>query len=101
MGQRFEIPDMSTLDEVLLEIRGKVNKSKGLYETSVNQLKDYLYEMNSSSTEDEGVSTLEIYKWFVAKEKSIYYAMNQLKLHKQTFIGYMWIPSEKAPEIAD
>ena len=56
MGQRFEIPDMSTLDEVLLEIRGKVNKSKGLYETSVNQLKDYLYEMNSSSTEEEFIS---------------------------------------------
>lgn len=95
MGQRFEIPDMSTLDEVLLEIRGKVDKSKGLYETSVNQLKDYLYEMNSSSTEDAGVSTLEIYKWFVAKEKAIYNALNMLRLTGQTFIGYMWVPSEK------
>ena len=95
MGQRFEIPDMNTLDEVLLEIRGKVNKSKNLYDTSVNQLKDYLYEMNSSSTEDAGVSTLEIYKWFVAKEKAIYNALNMLRLTGQTFIGYMWVPAEK------
>ena len=53
--------------------------------------------MNASAThqQDAGISTLEIYKWFVAKEKAIYNAMNQLKLHKGTFIGYMWIPSEK------
>jgi len=97
MGQRFEIPDMHTLDEVILEIRGKVAKSRNLYETSVGQLKDYLYDLNSSKThpEDADVSVLEIYKWFVAKEKAIYYALNQLKLHRQTFIGYMWIPSDK------
>ena len=65
-------------------------------------MKDYLYDLNSSKThsEDADVSVLEIYKWFVAKEKAIYYAMNQLKLHRQTFIGYMWIPSEKESIIA-
>jgi hypothetical protein len=84
MGQRFEIPDMHTLDEVILEIKGKVAKSRSLYDTSVGQLKDYLYDLNSSKThaEDADVSVLEIYKWFVAKEKAIYYAMNQLKLHR-------------------
>ena len=102
MGQRFEIPDMNGLDEVILEIKGKISKSRALYDTSVGQLKDYLYDLNSSKThsEDADVSVLEIYKWFVAKEKSIYYAMNQLKLHRQTFIGYMWIPSEKESVIA-
>lgn len=35
MGQRFEIPDLSTLDEVILEIKAKINKSKNLCETSV------------------------------------------------------------------
>ena len=66
-------------------------------------MKDYLFDLNSSKAHDndKDVSVLEIYKWFVAKEKSIYYAMNQLKLHKQTFIGYMWIPSEKESVIAD
>jgi len=97
MGQRFEIPDMNTLDEVCLEIKGKVQKSRSLYDTSVGQLKDYLYDLNSSKahSDDADVSVLEIYKWFVAKEKGIYYALNQLKLARQTFIGYMWIPSDK------
>jgi len=46
------------------------------------------------------VSKLEIYKWFVAKEKAIYHAMNMLKLTRKTFIGYMWIPSEKEAVVA-
>jgi len=41
------------------------------------------------------VSTLEVYKWFVAKEKAIYNALNMLKLHHHTFIGYMWVPADK------
>jgi len=83
MGQRFEIPDMQALNNVKAEIITKITKSKSLYETSVNQLTDYLFEMNSSSAQgQEGVSTLEIYKWFVAKEKAIYNALNLLKLHR-------------------
>lgn len=46
MGQRFEIPSMETLDDQLTEIGSKILKSKGLYETSVTQLKDYLFEKN-------------------------------------------------------
>ena len=82
MGQRFEIPDMNSLDEVLIETKGRIMKSKSLYDTSLNQLKDYLYEMNSSSNHqgEKNVSTLEIYKWFVAKEKAIYHALNMLNL---------------------
>jgi hypothetical protein len=83
MGQRFEIPDMNGLPAVKVEIINKITKSQSLHETSVSQLKDYLFEMNSSSAhEQEGVSTLEIYKWFVAKEKAIYNALNLLKLHR-------------------
>lgn len=103
LGQRFEVPDMSGLNTIFKETEIKINKSRSLYETSVNQLKDYLYEMNNSSSthhEDTGISTLEIYKWFVAKEKAIYNAMNMLKLHNGTFIGYMWIPSEKQGIVA-
>lgn len=103
MGQRFEIPELNTLEEVSYEVKEKINKSRNLLMRSEEQLKDYLFDLNSSKAHDndKDVSVLEIYKWFVAKEKSIYFAMNQLKLHKQTFIGYMWIPSEKAPVIAD
>ena len=51
MGQRFEIPEMNTLSDVLTETKGRIMKSKNLYETSLGQLKDYLFEMNSSSNQ--------------------------------------------------
>lgn len=96
MGKRFEIPDMSDLNAKKIEMITKINKARNLYEISVEQLKDYLYELNLCSGEGQQVvSKLEIYKWFVAKEKAIYYALNMLKAHHQTFIGFMWIPSEK------
>jgi len=111
LGQRFEIPDMNTLEREKMEIQTKISKSQALYNTSVKQLKEYLFELNSSAEAAQGqnrqrdrqvvnVSTLETYKWFVAKEKAIYNALNMLKLHRQTFIGYMWIPSEKQGLVA-
>ena len=41
-------------------------------------MKDFLFELNSTNTLaiDGNVSSLEIYKWFVAKEKAIYCALN-------------------------
>jgi len=47
----------------------------------VGQLKDYLYEQNQESQQKE-VSVFEVFKWYVAKEKAIYNALNMLRPHK-------------------
>ena len=44
--------------------------------------------------EESNVSTLEIYMWFVAKEKAIYNTLNQMKGRTSTYIGFMWAPIE-------
>lgn len=49
--------------------------------------------MNQPDGED--VSTLEIYMWFVAKEKAIYHVLNQMKSRSSTYIGFIWAPVEK------
>jgi len=42
-------------------------------------LQSYLYDMNIATDNDEsGTSTLEVYKWFVSKEKAIYNAINMM-----------------------
>lgn len=41
------------------------------------------------------VSTLEIYAWFVAKEKAIYNALNMMKARSSTYIAFLWAPLEK------
>lgn len=81
MGNSFDIPDMDSLDSVKKDVAIKITKSYSLHATSVRQLKEYLYAMNATSAKKDGVSKLEIYKCFVAKEKAIYAALNLLKLH--------------------
>lgn len=47
------------------------------------------------------MSTLEVYKWFVAKEKSIYNAINMMNARQSTFIGFIWAPVDKEAFIKD
>ncbi len=41
---------MNGLNNIIKETELKIQKSRSLYDTSVNQLKDYLYDMNNSAT---------------------------------------------------
>lgn len=51
--------------------------------------------------DENNVSTLEIYMWFVAKEKAIYNALNMMKSRSSTYIGFMWAPVEMEQVIKD
>lgn len=51
--------------------------------------------------DEENVSTLEIYMWFVAKEKAIYNALNMMKSRSATYIAFMWAPLEYESKIKD
>lgn len=66
-------------------------------QTSRIQLKDYLTQINLISSErrpqDGSTSTIEVYKWFVAKEKAIYNALNYMRQGNSIFIGYFWCPT--------
>ena len=48
---------------------------------------------------DSSVSHLEILRWYVAKEKSLYHALNQFKQGQSVFIGYFWAPTFEKEEI--
>lgn len=56
-------------------------------------LKNYLHQINQIHNGDDSVSALEIYKWFVSKEKAIYATMNTMRQGKNTYIGYVWAPT--------
>ena len=94
MGQRFEIPGLGDLGKRAQETTEEIRKSRQLLTTSTHQLQQYLYEMNSMNQGDEDVSTLEIYMWFVAKEKAIYNALNMMKSSSNTYIASIWVPVE-------
>jgi len=58
--------------------------SRTLTDTSKSQLKNYLIQINQINGGDDGlmgekVSALEVYKWFVSKEKCLYNALNNMR----------------------
>jgi hypothetical protein len=55
--------------------------------------------MQFERTNLHDISRLEVYKWFVAKEKSIYNCMNQMKLSANNYIAYFWTPTAKEEQI--
>ena len=97
MGQRFDIPELGRVASVIENTEKEVTKSRQLLNTSVYQLKQYLYDINNNRDEqgNERASTLEIFAWFVAKEKAIYNALNMMKSRSSTYIGFLWAPIEK------
>lgn len=58
---------------------------------------DHIPEENISHK----ISALEVYKWFVAKERSLYFAMNMMKQTQSTYIGYFWSPCKQEHIIRD
>jgi V-type H+-transporting ATPase subunit a len=38
------------------------------------------------------ISALEVYKWFVAKEKTLYHSLNNMKPGASAYIGFFWSP---------
>lgn len=97
MGQRFDVPEMHRINAVFENTLLEIRKSRELLNTSKSQLQQYLYDINNSRNEQgfEKASTLEIYAWFVAKEKAIYNALNMMKARTSTYIGFLWAPVEK------
>ena len=96
------MPDITRINSAATKTQLEIKKSCELLNTSTYQLKQYLYDINESreAIEEGGVpktkvSTLEIYAWFVAKEKAIYNALNMMKARSSTYIAFLWAPLEK------
>lgn len=106
MGQRFDLPHMSQIEHKIAEVKRNIQESRTLTETSKKYLRTYLTQINQISSGEENnnmvhenVSSLEVFKWFVAKEKNLYNALNNMKQGQSTYIGYFWSPNDEEREI--
>ena len=45
------------------------------------------------------MSALEVYRWFVSKEKSLYHALNNMRQGASAYIGFFWSPISEEQEI--
>jgi hypothetical protein len=86
MGQRFDVPPIGTLRNKMAEIRRHIEESKNLRITSRRFLHNYLVQINQIQNANpdrndnkENPSALEVYKWFITKEKAIYSSINFMR----------------------
>ena len=61
------------------------------------QLRQYLIDINIMS--DSDYSLLQVYKWFVVKEKAIYTQLNMLKQGEKLLIGLFWCPAKMKQQL--
>jgi V-type H+-transporting ATPase subunit a len=113
MGQRFDLPPFGAIQSKIEDIKRNIAESKQLTENSRKYLKNYLIQINQIQQAQQNVdhmahddvaekiSTLEVYKWFVAKEKALYHAMNMMKSTQSSYVGYFWSPTNQEHIIRD
>ena len=88
-SERFDIPknDVQAKQE---EVVRKLTEASHLMQITKDEIKNTL---NSLSTVGENnASRLEMHKWFVMKEKSLYYTLNMLRPENMLFRGLCWCP---------
>jgi vacuolar-type H+-ATPase subunit I/STV1 len=104
MGQRFDLPSYGGITEKLQEVKKSIAESRTLTGTSRKQLKNYLMQINQISGGDdpsEQISALQVYKWFVAKEKTLYRQLNYFKGTNAYYLGYFWAPNEDEAKVRE
>jgi hypothetical protein len=42
-----------------------------------------------------------VYKWFVAKEKTLYHALNNMRQSGNAYIGFFWSPIAEGEKIRE
>lgn len=60
-------------------------------------MKQFLLNINRIG--DSNQSLIEIFKWFVIKEKSIYSELNKLKVSDKILMGLFWCPTKYRQEL--
>jgi hypothetical protein len=62
-------------------------------------LKDFLIKINQLN--DTDYSLIQIFKWFVLKEKSIYVELNKLQSSDKILMGLFWCPLKYKNELEE
>ena len=82
-GSRYEVPEMHEIDQEINKISHSINDAKQVYMQTKNSLKEQLMVFNQLDANDQqgdDISTIYIYKMFLAKEKALYQTMNMMKM---------------------
>jgi len=98
MGERFEIPEGGIANKIN-EINAKINDTRNVMGTTHDEVRNYLMKINKM--ENTSTSVLQLYKWFVIKEKALFENLNKLKMGSRLLVGLFWCPTSQTKRISD
>lgn len=96
LGEKYDIP-IGNIDEKIQEVNNKIKETKNIVEVTNQEIKKYLISINQ--LEDSDVAAIQVYKWFICKEKSLYNSLNKLKSGDKLLIGLFWLPNSKIDDL--
>jgi len=108
-GQRFDLPHPEAVDRQIKRMSQSILDARNVLLQTRNSMKDQLNHFNNNVNNNGGmahgngsgvgganqISTIYIYKMFLAKEKALYQSMNMMVLQNQTYIAYFWAPADE------
>ena len=98
LGERFDIPP-GGIGEKINEINAKINDTRNVMGTTHDEVRNYLMKINKM--ENMSTSVIQLYKWFVLKEKELYNNLNKLKMGDRLLIGLFWCPTSQTQQVSD
>ncbi len=98
LGERFDIPTGGIQDKIS-EINHKINDTQNVIGATHDEVRNYLMKINRM--ENTSTSVIQLYKWFVIKEKALYENLNKLKMGSRLLVGLFWCPTSQTRYVSD
>jgi vacuolar-type H+-ATPase subunit I/STV1 len=96
LGQRFDIPEGGVGDRIT-DVSNKIKETIDIMSRTREELRKYLFSINSIEGTD--VSAILVQKWFILKEKTLYYTLNKLKFGDKLLVGLFWTPVSQTAKL--
>ena len=95
-GQRFQLPE-GDINPEIDRVKNSINDARSVLIETRKSVRDQLMQFDKidGAEDDNKISTIYIYKMFLAKEKLLYRTLNMMKWQAQTFTGYFWAPLDE------
>jgi hypothetical protein len=96
-GKQFELPRLGEIAAEIERTRNFIGDARSVLDQTRRSLRDQLVQFDKvdGGEEESNISTIYIYKMFLAKEKALYQTLNMMKWQANSFIGYFWAPLDE------
>ncbi len=100
LGERFDIPANGNMGAAIEEVQAKFIETSQLRDATQREIRNFLLQI-THPIDANGSSEIEFMRWFIAKEKGLYFHLNYFKLENMIFSGLCWIPMINEVEVFD